>query len=383
MAWRYYAQRATTGDWLDTNVQLSSPLLSWVLSAPDNGRAILPHGIGNPKAEDGRPVFGKWDTLLLAEEDRKLQWFGICTEAVPTKEGTGLEFIGLPGWLAGVPYEKEYRVWKTPLWEVVKEILSEAKKIKDGLHFQSHFTGGEGWTIGDAKPPEPPKADKDKTAEQNAAAAEAWRENHGWKTPYELAWWASPMVGREIDSLAKEYGFDYAARIRWEDRGKLKYSLHMDFSNEMRTRREDIEFVDGINLAAPIDVKPGTDKYANRIIALGAGEGRDMLIAKAGNDDGRLYQASIVSYKAINQLQRLKDLAKADLKRHHANGVRVDTLVVWDMPGFAPISSLNVGDEVKIRSSNTVPTVNDWARVTSITRNPTESTAVVNFEVAE
>jgi hypothetical protein len=399
MAIRYYAHRAVSGEWLDTSVALGEPLLSWVMSGPDFGQANRPIGIGNPIADDGRPLFGKWDTILLAEEEDKkdLLWAGICSAANPSDKGTSLEFIGLTGWMAGVPYLGEYQVWQTPLWDAIKELLSACRKpggkpMDDGIDFKVDFRGGQGYFVGDPKPPPYPElgsrtthTDEQWEAHSNAVAAaqEAWRVNHGWKTQYELLWWEAPMVGREIDDLVKAYGCNYRTAVRWTNRSKLKYEWKLIFSDDTRTRREDVEFIDGVNLAKPIDVKSGTTRFANRVIGLGAGEGKDMLRVDVGGRNGRLYQAEVIPYKAINNQETLRKLAQADLKLLRSDDIRIETLTVWDMPGFAPISSIEVGNEVRVRSKNTIPAVDSWCRVVSITKDPEASVAVVNFEVAQ
>src|SRR4249919_1336731 len=98
--WRYFTQRAGNGLWLDTNTQLSDVSLSWILSGPGNGQALIPAGLNaTPTASDGRNTWGKFDTMLYAEEDEKLGWVGICTSATPDDAGLHLEFIGTTGWL--------------------------------------------------------------------------------------------------------------------------------------------------------------------------------------------------------------------------------------------------------------------------------------------
>lgn len=372
--------------------------MSWMLSSPNAGQAHLPVGIGNPIMTDGRPLFGKFDTILLVEDESEdLIWFGICSEANPVALGTDLEFIGLTGWLAGIPYTSVYATWKTKIYNAIKELMTAARHpdVKPKIPFLIHYIGGDTLFIGDPEPPAKPTAPDSKPEgwsdewwsqhkEMISNAGKTWEEEHGWKQQYELNWWEAPMVGKELDDLVQQYGLNYLESVSWKNRGRLEYQveLYIDDGLSLTGRRVDIEFVDGVNLAKPIDVKPGNAKFANRVIGLGAGEGRDMLRVDVGGDDGRLYRAEILQYKAINNKDQLRRMAQGDLKFLRADGVKIETLTVWDMPGFASISTLAPGQEVLIKSEKTVPPVNDYSRIVSITRTPNSAAAVINFEVA-
>lgn len=380
MGWRYYAQRAGSKEWLDTNVSgFSDPAMSWMLSSPNAGQATLSTGFGNPVMEDGRPLFGKFDTILLVEDENEdLIWFGICSEANPIDKGTSLEFIGLTGWLAGIPYQGEYATWRTKLYNVLRELFSAAaaKEVKPRVPFKVTYIGGDSLFIGDPEPPPQPER-------TGGTIGKAWDEAHGWKQQYEMNWWEAPMVGKELDDMVGSYGIEYVETVSWKNRAKLEYEVELFIDDGLAiTGRVDIEFVDGINLAKPIDVKPGNAQFANRVIGLGAGEGRDMLRVDIGGNDDRLYRAEVIQYKAISNQEQLRRMAEGDLKFLRADGVKIETLVVWDMPGFAPIGTLTPGQEVKIKSDKTTPPIDAYSRVTSITRTPDSASAVVNFEVA-
>jgi hypothetical protein len=116
------------------------------------------------------------------------------------------------------------------------------------------------------------------------------------------------------------------------------------------------------------------------VIALGAGEGRKMLQVTAGGEDGRLYQAEFMQYKSVRNKTRLRALAQADHKILNTKNPEIDSVAVWDVPGFASISTLRAGDEVQVKSQNIVPNVDAWVRITKITRNPEESIVLLVVE---
>lgn len=377
MAFRGYVQRSRSGEWIDTDVIMRDFSFTTRLSGPVSGKAIAPEGVRSLRASDGRLLWEKWGSNLLLEEDGRPIWFGVCTDANPAVGGMGLEFIGLRGWLAGVDFQGTYRTWQRDVFEVLREITRGAH-MNRGLDWSLNLGNSGNRTVGDPEPdPEPVQRGRleGETDEQweayiaaFRAAREAWDRDHGWKKRYELLEWEAPYIGDELDSLAKETGVQYRERITWHDRKKLEYRLFMDMDADLANRRTDIEFVDGSNIMNPLNPKNDSTKYANHVIGLGSGEGRDMLRAVYGEDDGRLYQAQTVGYKSINNETRLRNLIQADHKVLSSLAPKVDRIEVRDMPGYSGVNTILPGDEVRVRSANTAPNINDWYRVVEITR---------------
>lgn len=391
MAWRFYAQRATTGEWLNTNAQLADVELEWVLSAPGFASAAIPNGMDvNPIASDGRPTWGRFDTLLYAEEDGLLEWVGACTSANPDKGGLRLEFVGPTGLLQKIPYTDLYRQWEIDVIKVVRHLVKHANDKPDTLNIE--VAGNElGLTVGDPEPPKKPEKPTRKKGEtkkefQDSKRYKAWEkkqkewdDKYGDHQRYELLKWESPFIGEEIDNLAGEVGFDYREQFRWVDRGALKSELKMRVDETMGQRREDIQFIDGVNLAKALNPKDGGDEFANRVIGLGAGEGQKMRRVSVGGSDGRLYQAEYVQYKNLKNEDRLRKRAKVILDNLKTTTPEIDTVDIWDTPGMADIRTINVGDEIQVRSDNFAPPVAAWTRVVRIIRRPNSNIATVEL----
>lgn len=389
--WRYYAKRAVGNLWLDTNVQIKVEDLTDVLSGPGSGQARILGGLGSPYAEDGRLIWGKWDTLLFAEEDGELKWVGICTAAYPDESDLRIELVGWLGWLQKVPYHNAFGSWQINVFSVVRMLLGYANQITNGLDiFPS--AGMSAYTVGDPQPPDRPEAPvrakgvtmvdyQASTAYKNFEAADkAWVEQYADYKKYTLAWWEGPYVGEEIDTLAKQTDFEYKCRVAWLDRDNLSFRLYLDFADDIVRRRTDIAFIDGMNLAKRISPKDGDEDYANQVIGLGAGEGQNMTRAVVGRTDGRLFQGEYVNYKAVRETNRLRALVQADLRRLNNKEYAIDQVVVWDIPGFAPLKSLAVGDEVRVRSNATNPVTDSWRRVIEIKRTPEDPFVTVSLE---
>lgn len=367
--------------------------MTWALSGPSSGKATIPPGLlpkGN--AQDGRPVYGKFDTLVYAEEDEKLAWVGIVSSAKPDPKGLVLEFIGVAGWLQKVPFTGLIKQWTPNVFTVVRAMINNTADKKPGFTFIMPTTKSA-FTLGDPEPPPKPKQPKRKKGEtaahwQATAAYKKWqKDNETWNgkyasnKPYEVGYWESPMVGAEIDDLAKETGFDYRENVKWKDKAKLEPEYYFDFADDFRIRRTDIEFVDGVNLAKPLDPKDRTEDFANHVIGLGAGEGRSMIKTTVGDsvDDGRLYQAAYVSYKSIKNVNTLHKLAQADYYILSNKAPMIDSIAVWDVPGFASVKNLRCGWEVLVKSDNVEPRIETYVRITKITRTP--GTLVTELDV--
>lgn len=392
--WRFYAQRAGSGLWLDTDAQLQDVEMDWILSGPSSGEAYVPSGLApNPKADDGRLKWSKWDTILLAEEDGNLAWGGVCTAANPDERGFKLEFTGITGWLEGIPYNDALQVWRTNVFDVVRRLVNHSATYPRNLPITVSKNDSL-FTVGDAQPPDKPKEPARRKGESKSDWKDSarykkwedrmkkWEKQWGDNERFEIVWWESPSIGEELATLAKEASFDYLERVRWTNKARLEYEWHLDLADDIRNRRDDLAFTDGLNLAEPFDTKDSDQDYGNQVIALGAGEGRDMRRATVSTNDGRLFQAVWVEYKSVRSKDRLRQLADADLKRFSSVDPEIDTVVVWDVPGYASLDTLRCGDEVRVVSDNTQPAIDTWKRVAEITRNPVDARVTVGLETA-
>lgn len=392
--WRFYAQRPGSGLWLDTDVSLDKVALDWALSGPMSGEAYIPVGMAsNPFAEDGKLTWGRMNTVLLGEEDGNLAWGGICTAADPDEKGLKLEFTGSTGWLAGVPFNEAYRVWETNVFEVARKLIRHSQGYPRHLPINPS-DNQSAFTVGDPQPPnfpkQPPRRKGESKSDYTSSdrynkwqdEVDQWTKKYGDRERFEVVWWEAPSCGDELASLAKEAGFDYRERMRWANKTNLVPEWIVDLGDDIRNRRTDIKFVDGENLAAPLDTKDADDIYANHVVGLGAGEGRDMVRVDAGVNDGRLFQATWVQYKSVRKSKRLRSLVQADLRRFSNTDPEVDNVMVWDVPGFAPTSSLRCGDEIEVISASQNPPIQTWRRISDITRDPTSSIVGVGLESA-
>lgn len=399
MNYRYWVKRAVGDLVLDTNADLAKVSMIDAVSAPGIMTAHVPAGTRtNNVAEDGFQVFGRFNTVIVAEaEDERHRWGGVCINASPgDRGGTDLVFLGGTGWWQRVPYLGQYSSWQRDVAFVLEDLFNESMRaVPSKLPMVLNLpTGGLGRTVGDIRPtPEPvapvrrageTMADYENRPEVKAfiVAAEAWDKEYGNNLPYTLSWWEAPYFGEEFDALAQETGFEYRERVQWVDRSKFQYRIVVDVDTTIRNRRTDIEFEDGVNVVLPLKVRDDEQPFATHVIGLGAGEGRDMVRAEARGEGNRLYQAEYLPAKDVRDRSRLQALTQNHLDLYDGGSVQVDEVTIWDTPGYAPVNSLRPGDEVMVKSQYTVPNVSIWRRIKRIERTPGSGTLKIGLERA-
>jgi hypothetical protein len=392
VVWRFYARRAAQNLWLDTNVQIN-PDMVWSVSKPMAANAVIPHGMPIQKGEDGRAMWGRGDTVLFGEEDGVLSWAGICTVASPGDDGLYLEFTGAVGWWKNIPFTDNYDSGHaTDVFDVVRMLARHANSKPRTINVIPGQNNAHVVVAGDTQdyPEAPVRAKGQSTKDYEASSAyQQWKrwieayEQGNAVPPYSLRWWEAPVVGEEMEALATEYGFDWRESVRWKDRTKLVPQFRLAFNTDLRRRRQDIAFTDGINLASRAVPKEDDEPYADHIIALGAGEGQDMLRQQATDQSQRLYSAQYRQYKSVTRPARLLRLAQSDLARLNQPIGKIDQVEVWNVPGFAPISSLRPGDECKVNLPNENPPYSVWHRIVEVRRSPMSAKAVLMLEASQ
>lgn len=380
MAWRLYAQRSTTGEWLDTNVGASLDV-TWQLNGAGRAKGLIPTSLDTPRGADGRPLWLERGTTLYAEEDGQLKWVGLCSWQRRTSAGRELEFKGMKWGYDLIGYTSRIRQWEPHPYDVVADLLDNAHGQPDGdLGMTLVRQGAPDGYPGDEQPPEdrPKKVNRRKgetSAEYAARQARRredqaeWDKKYGDRRPYELAWWEAPYVGEELSELARELPFDYYERHEWADREALTRRSELVVTARKGTQRPDLALVEGVNIAVPLDPTTDADTYGNQVILLGAGEGSKMRRAAIGARDGRVRTTRYGEAKHVRNEARLRSLARRRFERMEVS-VRLEEATMR-----GELGGLELGDEVPVESS----VFNGWCRVYGITRNTATGNVVLTF----
>ncbi|USL85074.1 minor tail protein [Arthrobacter phage SWEP2] len=360
--WRYIAQRAVTGEFLDMDVPIERDDLTWSLSGAGSLRGSVSPDTGTLRADDGRLVLEEWGTLLYAEADGEIRWGGIVISSKFEGAAWKIEAAGFTTYPHGLPYTGDYSQIQVDPAEVVRHIWQ---------HLQAHASGDLGVVVtGDSTPVRIGTEPRD--VEFTTGAGETVAFTAG---PYELSWWEAPDCGKEIESLAKETPFDYVERHSW-DGDDVRHEVVIGYPRLGR-RRDDLAFIQGDNIADVVAPTMDGDDYANGILGLGAGEGKGVLQRTVAVDDGRLRRLAVYTAKDVASESRMDALIQRELRRR-LDTLQITQVTVRDHPN-ARIGSWSLGDDVLIQA--TLPWLGDialWCRVVGWTLK-TESTATLSL----
>jgi hypothetical protein len=377
--WRFYAQRPVSGIWLDTDVAFSGITATRAISAPNSAQATLMLPDSNPLGEDGRPIWGKWDTLLYCEKDGELDQVYIADSVQPGSGGAQLKLIGASGWLARVPYTGVYQVWSTNTFDVMRELLDHANSKPRGIDWV-YPSLDSATTVGDPepgpKPVKPPRHKgeslsdyKDSTRYHNwQDDLAAWQDADGKNQKYKVVFWESPYILDEINNLVEQEDFDWREEYRWVT-GQFDPEFKINFADNLSVHRTDIAIIDGDNTQGRLFPTDDDGGYANTVIAIGAGQGRKALKQIVAVDDGRLYAARYFTRKHIHHNNQLAKAATKALNRYRTIDPQIGATNLYNVGGMADVSTLNPGDIVDIRSDLLNPPLDAQARVKSVTEN--------------
>lgn len=357
MAWRYIAQRALTGEFLDWDVPLRDVQITHALSGPDGLSGTLSPECGRLLGPDGKPLFDEWSTILYAEADGQIRCAGILTHSEFSDAGEwSIECTGFAGYPKGIPYLGNFSSTSVDPLVVVREIWNHVQAQPDGSLGVFLDSTTSPVRIGSS-----PKHVAFTTDAGEAVSFDA-------SQAYQLVWWEAPDCGDEIDNLAQQTPFDYREAHKWLDDGTIEHRIRLGYPRLGR-RRNDLRFVLGENLGAvPTPTREG-DEFANEVYGVGKGEGSAALHVRIPQRDGRLRRCYVFTNSSAASADLLTQLARQELARRNPIEM-LDSVVVRDHPN-APLGSWDVGDDILVQGE--LPWLGSfslWCRITSETLSP-------------
>lgn len=131
--WRYIAQRATTGDFLEFEVPfLERSELSWAMSAAGYLKGSIPAASGLAIAPDGRPLLEEWNTLLYAEADGEIRWGGIVITSEANGDTWDVEAATFATYPNDMPFLGEYRGVQVDPADIVRAVWADLQGYARG-----------------------------------------------------------------------------------------------------------------------------------------------------------------------------------------------------------------------------------------------------------
>lgn len=418
MTWRYHALRLLDRTWVHRDLPLADVSISPALSGPGAMAASLAPEWVSATAEGGEPLLQEWRDLIIAEASDEVRFAGILVGSEYVGQKWQLDIAGVSAWVQGQPQVAtlSYGVLTDPdgprpgvgtdPLEVVRDLWDQVQAQPDAdlgvaiggstssAYRMAHWYGiyhewdyhpdasttvtvipygsagaddvatneqvmvevaGTGFTRTERWP-------KTKTVRPGLHAGPYWR--------YVLYDYETTDVGAKVNELAKATPFDYIERAAWTDADKSDVELRVDLgAPRIGARRSRLRFVEGENVSEIVAVRQDGEDYANGILAIGAGDGKDQLRQTVVRRDGRLRRIRVVTASQVNDAARLKATATSELNRVNQL-TNIEQFTVREHP-HAPYGSYNVGDDVLVQvATGWAAGTSLWVRITALTYRP-------------
>ncbi|GAA3371181.1 hypothetical protein GCM10020367_20810 [Streptomyces sannanensis] len=330
-SYRYLTQNALTGDILAWDLPLSGVEFGPELNGPGSLTAVVEPRL----AHLARAQLDPGNTLIFSERDGTLLWGGIVWRADPEGQQLRVEAAGVGSYphrrhdLHGNLNGRGPYVNADPC-KVIRDVWAYCQEQPDGdLRVVVDSTTSKA-TVGT-------------TAE-----------------PYSVDWWEAPTLGQVIDDMtAVESAPEWTESVAWTG-GKPATRVRIGWPR-LGTRRTDISFTSGINVAKTVAVEYDADSYAQVVVALGAGEGRSRRRAIDAVRDSRLRLEHLLELPSEKGNDRLATRARTERTARQVIG-EVTEIVVRDHPA-ARIGSWQIGDDVRVRVHDQWSEFDGWGRI--------------------
>lgn len=401
--WRYIAQRAITGQFLDFDLPLSRDELTWELSGPGCLRGTIDPERATMLGEDGKPILEEWGTFIYAEAGGEIRWGGILVNSSWSGSTWDLECVGFSAYPNGQPYGSEFSETGVDPGQVISHIWAHLQSYLHGdlgVRVTGSHTGAmtglptgpvtpqqvpsnvynylrqKQWTFrdGDAESGRiyPPDYDGDVPPKENSQQDPL--------DPYQLLWWEAPDCGSAIDSLISETPMDYVERHAWNEHStydSVRHEIQLYYPRCGR-RRRDLAFIQGDNVISVVSPQADGEYFANNVLGIGSGEGAGAIRRTTGLSDGRLRRTYVYSAKDVPSPASLDILIANELRRRQLL-LTIDSIDVIDHPN-APIGSWALGDDIEVRA--VIPWLGEvelWCRITGWSLT-SDTTATLQLE---
>ncbi|MEW2402122.1 hypothetical protein [Streptomyces sp. NPDC046862] len=337
--WRYFTQDALTGEVLHPALPLSDVEFGNELNGPGSFSATLVPRWAAANASVLQPA----KALIYAEADGYLRWGGLIWSCEPEDGEFRLEAAGWSSYLTkrhdthGELGGRGPYVFQDPC-VIIRAIWAYAQEQPDG--------------------------DLDVVVDATTSSAKAGTPAEPWHS----YWYETPVLGELMDDLVSEDGApQYTNLSSFQANGSILRRLALGYPR-LGTRRTDISFSTGVNIVEAPAVTYSGDDFANTVIGTGSGEGTATRYAVDPHRDGRLRMETVLALPDVNGTDVLGRRATAERRRLQVLG-DVQSITIRDHPN-APISSWQIGDDVRVTVNNQWVSWSGWSRITADSYRP-------------
>jgi len=370
--WRYIATRVNGDDGTETLLHADVPLenvnIEDVLSGDIGLTGTISPAISGVMADDGKPLFDEWSTVLYAEADGEIRGGGILQHSgFDDNAEWRLTCVGLTGYGRGLPYTGSgYAGVEVDPLDVVRVIWS---------HIQSQRGGNLGLTLGTTTTGLKIGTELKQVEFDTQSGPVSFEAG-----PVKLNFYTTHDLMGMVDDLANEHGFDYHERHAWGADGTIKHYLDFGYP-QIGRKRNDLRFVYGENIFEPPSVNRDGSIYASGTLVLGAGEGASMIhaVVEQPTREHRLRRIAIVEDASIKTTNNARKRAMSE-NQWRSRLESIDEIIVHDHP-HAPLGAAGVGDEILLQTRDDWNTLDIWVRILAISVEPA-SGKVASYSVA-
>ncbi|MGW1625792.1 hypothetical protein [Streptomyces sp. NPDC002172] len=336
--YRYRSWHALTGDLLADDLPLSEVEFGLARNAAGDFNGQL-----SPRFAQLVPAqLDSGNMLLTVERDNTLLWGGLVWRTTPE----------------GATYPIEASGWAS--------YLHRRHDIHGNLNGRGPYTNADPCTVVRdvwAYAQSQPDGDLSVRVDSTTSTATVGTSTE----PYSSDWWEAPVLADIVDDMAQvDGGPEWTESTSWSD-GRPLGRIQLGWPR-LGTRRTDLTFISGINVAATVPVTYDADEYAQVVIALGAGEGRSRRRAIDAVRNGRLRLESVLDVPAEKSTDRLSARARTERTSRQILG-EVTEIQVIDHPA-APVGSWQIGDDVRASLHDQWTNFDGWCRITGWSLRP-------------
>jgi len=398
MAWRFIAQRISTGQFLDWDVPLKldgSPRRE--LTGPGSMSGSIDPVYARLKglAADGLPVLDEWSTALYAEYEGRIRWGGLVVSVKWAGQAQQVQCIGFTGYANGMPY----------IGDALRAGYKDATQNPYAGLDRNH-DGYVDFSNPKRKVPPLPAADISPPVDAFDLLRLLWghlQDQPGGNlgldidghdsgyllgsptgdSPYEMTWWDAKDIGSELTTVMAVAEADWEEEHLWDSGNqKVLHRLHLG-GRRLGRQRDDLRFAQGENIIAMATPTGMGEAYASQIHCIGAGSGSATAWARVENPPGlRLRRCRVISRKDQTNAAILRTLADKELSRS-TQMITVPSIAVADHPN-ARLGSWHLGDWIYLQiHTQWTGEIRVWHRIVADEINPVDGTAILTLTRAD
>lgn len=408
---RYLVERIRDGAFLELELPVSVESAGQGLSVPGWFAGTVEPDIGALRDDRGELLLDPGSAYIHEEVDGIIRGTWVLDESKIEGEAWKLKGSGFSHFFEGRPFEGEYRGINVDPVAAARHVIVHAQSFA-GADIGVRLVGSSSVRVGtdsdekqdaaqkkadDAKAAsERAKKALDKardTAKKNntpgnkalveirkkeadtanerkkkadealsAAKQKASDDGGAWK----LLWWDTPDCFTAIDDAIAAAGMEWVEWSGWNaDRTKILKEIRA--VDRVGRKQDSLLFVEGDNIIETVVVEDSLSEYANTVLAIGAGEGRQTLRVTVGQQDTRFRKVHVLDAKDVTKKAVLERRAHDELKIRSAK-LRIEAIRVMQHD-FAQFGTFGVGDTILVDAEvSWLGRVTLWRRITELER---------------